>query len=333
MTRSATLALFLVLGVAVSVTACEDDDDPDVIVDGGDGDAGDAAVGDADVGDAAEPTQDIVEVATSMPDTFSSLVAALQRAELVDELQGDGPFTVFAPTDDAFQALLDGNEEWDDVEDIPEDTLTAVLTYHVIEGAEVSSSDVEALDPPVADTVSGLTLWFETDDGVAVNDASVVTPDVLATNGVIHVIDEVLLPPSAADFAEIADLTELVTAVGAAAEIEPGTTVADVLDDDEATLTVFAPTDEAFGDVDTGSLTDEQIRDVLLYHVIEGSAVDSESIPGSATTALGDDLTFDTSGEAVVVNPDDESANVTIPDIMVTNGIVHVIDAVLLPEL
>ncbi|MFW5925423.1 MAG: fasciclin domain-containing protein [Myxococcota bacterium] len=329
--KSAKLSFVLVLGLALSLTACDDDDDPDVFVDGGDGDAGDAAVADADVGDAAEPTQDIVEIATSMPETFSSLVAALERAEQVEDLQEDGPFTVFAPTDDAFQALLDGNEAWTTIEDIPEETLTAVLSYHVIEGAEVTSADVAALDPPVADTMSGLTLWFDTEDEVMVNDAEVLTPDVQATNGVIHVIDAVLVPPSAADFAEIADLTELLAAVEAAAEVEPGTTVADVLDDDDATLTVFAPTNEAFGDVDTGSLTDEEIRDVLLFHVITGSALDSGSIPASATTALGEDLTFDTSGEGVVVNPDDESANVVIADIMVTNGIVHVIDAVLVP--
>ena len=120
--------------------------------------------------------------------SFTTLVQALEAAGLVDTLRGEGPFTVFAPTDEAFakipkadlQALLADKEK-----------LTAVLTYHVVSG-KVLASDVVKLSS--ADTVGGQSLSIDASDGVQVNDAKVVKADVLASNGVIHVIDTVLLP-------------------------------------------------------------------------------------------------------------------------------------------
>lgn len=143
----------------------------------------------------AEPTGDIVAVATEAGD-FTTLVAAVEAAGLVETLQGDGPFTVFAPTDDAFAAALEdlgltAEELLADTE-----TLTSILTYHVIEG-EVPAADVVGLDGEEVPTVNGATVTIGVDgDAVTVNDANVVATDVFATNGVIHVIDSVLLPPS-----------------------------------------------------------------------------------------------------------------------------------------
>ena len=136
--------------------------------------------------------QDIVDVAMEA-DGFETLVAAVQAAELVETLKGEGPFTVFAPTDEAFAALPEGT-----VENLllPEnrDQLVAVLTYHVIPGA-VMSSDI-AGQAVMPETVQGATLDIDaTGDGVMVNDATVVQADIEASNGVIHVIDRVLLPP------------------------------------------------------------------------------------------------------------------------------------------
>lgn len=139
--------------------------------------------------DAAE-TGDIVAVAAAT-EGFSTLVAAIEAAGLVETLQGAGPFTVFAPTDDAFAALPAGLL---DKLLLPENVgvLTAILTYHVVPG-QVMSADVTAGD--VA-TVEGSTIAIATDGGVTVNGANVVTVDVAASNGVIHVIDQVIVPPT-----------------------------------------------------------------------------------------------------------------------------------------
>lgn len=138
------------------------------------------------------PSEDIVEVA-STTEGFSTLVTALGSAGLIETLQGDGPFTVFAPTDDAFAELPDGLLD-SLLEPENEETLQRILTYHVID-AEVLAADVEAGS---VETVEGNTIEITTDDGVMVNQATVVQTDILASNGVIHVIDEVILPPDIA---------------------------------------------------------------------------------------------------------------------------------------
>ena len=136
----------------------------------------------------AAQAADIVDTAAGNAD-FETLVAAVQAADLVETLKGEGPFTVFAPTDDAFAAL----GETVDMLLMPEnkDKLTAVLTYHVIPG-KVMSSDLT--DDMSAATVQGGEVTIDLDDGVKVNDATVTTPDIEADNGVIHVIDTVLVP-------------------------------------------------------------------------------------------------------------------------------------------
>ena len=133
---------------------------------------------------------DIVEVAAA-DGRFTTLVAAVEAAGLVETLQGKGPFTVFAPTDEAFAALPEGT-----VEDLlkPEnrDTLIAVLTYHVVPG-KVMSSDIAGQEMEVA-TVQGSTVEIDAMDGVMVDGAHVIVPDVDASNGVIHVLDAVIMP-------------------------------------------------------------------------------------------------------------------------------------------
>lgn len=132
----------------------------------------------------------IVDVAASNPD-FETLVAAVTAAGLAETLSGEGPFTVFAPTDEAFDALPEGVL---DALLLPEnkDALTSILTYHVVSG-EVMAADVTAGDVP---TVEGSDITITTDGGVKVNDATVTATDVDASNGVIHVIDAVLVPPT-----------------------------------------------------------------------------------------------------------------------------------------
>ena len=133
---------------------------------------------------------DIVAIA-SETEGFSTLVAALSAAGLVETLQGEGPFTVFAPTDDAFAALPEGLLE---KLLLPENVgvLTSILTYHVVSG-KVMSTDIMAGDVP---SVEGSAITLTTDYGVQVNDALVISADIEASNGVIHVIDQVIVPPT-----------------------------------------------------------------------------------------------------------------------------------------
>jgi uncharacterized surface protein with fasciclin (FAS1) repeats len=146
--------------------------------------------------EASAPTVDIVDTAVAAGD-FTTLAAALEAADLVDTLKGDGPFTVFAPTDAAFETAL--SDLGLTAEELLADTdlLTSVLTYHVVEG-EYLAADVVGLDGEAVPTVNGADVQISVDgDTVMVNDATVTMADVVASNGVIHVIDQVLLPPDA----------------------------------------------------------------------------------------------------------------------------------------
>ncbi len=135
--------------------------------------------------------KDIVDTAVGAG-SFNTLVAAVQAADLVDTLKGEGPFTVFAPTDEAFAALPEGTVETL-LKPENKDQLVAILTYHVVPG-KVMSTDLS--DDMKAATVAGGDLTIDLDNGVMINDASVVTADIETSNGVIHVIDKVILPAS-----------------------------------------------------------------------------------------------------------------------------------------
>lgn len=134
--------------------------------------------------------KDIVDTAVNAGQ-FETLVAAVSAAELVETLKSEGPFTVFAPTDEAFAALPEGTVETL-LKPENKDQLIAVLTYHVVPG-KVMSTDLS--DDMAAKTVQGSEIMIDLDDGVKVNDATVVAADIETTNGVIHVIDAVILPP------------------------------------------------------------------------------------------------------------------------------------------
>jgi uncharacterized surface protein with fasciclin (FAS1) repeats len=146
-------------------------------------------LGGASAAFADDHTMDIVDTAKDAGN-FSTLLAAAEAAGLVETLKGDGPFTVFAPTDDAFAALPEGTV---DTLLMPEnkDQLTSILTYHVVPG-KVMSGDLS--DGMTAETVQGTEVTIGTEGGVTVNDANVVTADIEASNGVIHVIDGVIMP-------------------------------------------------------------------------------------------------------------------------------------------
>jgi transforming growth factor-beta-induced protein len=189
MKRTLLRMLAALMALSLIAAACGDDDDDGAVATGAPDTEEPAEEASAD-----EPGT-IVEVAAAGED-FTTLVAAVQAAGLVETLSGDGPFTVFAPTDEAFAAALDALGLT--AEELLGDTelLTSVLTYHVIAG-EVPASQVVTLDGESVATVNGAEVTIGVDgDAVTVNDANVVAVDVAASNGVIHVIDAVLLPPS-----------------------------------------------------------------------------------------------------------------------------------------
>ena len=255
-----------------------------------------------------------------------SLVAALDRADLIDTLSGDGPFTVFAPTDDAFTAAGIDLDSFNTDDEIA--TLVDILTYHVLAGA-VNSTQVT--DGMSATMLNGDEVTFSVTDGtVMVGDATVTIADVTASNGIIHVIDMVLMPPS-----DLVDIPTVAQGTGIHDSLVAAVIQAELLTtlQGEGPFTVFAPTDDAFAaaGIDLTALDNDEgkatLTDILLYHVVSGSVASSALTNGMTATAVnGDDLTF-TVGEGVMVN----DANVILADVEASNGIVHVIDKVLTP--
>lgn len=277
--------------------------------------------------------QDIVEIAVDNG-SFTILVAALQEADLVGALQGEGPFTVFAPTDDAFVALLEAL-------DISAEQLLAqpgladVLLYHVVSG-KVMSTDLS--DGMMAPTLNGESITVDLSMGVKINDSSVAIADIEATNGVIHVIDQVLVPSNfelvleeEMDIVDIAlgneDFSILVAALQQADLVGAL--------QGEGPFTVFAPTNDAFADLlaalDISAadlLAQPALADVLLYHVVSGKVMSGDLSDGlMAPTLNGESITFDLS-DGVKVN----MSNVISADIEASNGVVHVVDSVLVPS-
>jgi uncharacterized surface protein with fasciclin (FAS1) repeats len=259
---------------------------------------------------------------------FTTLVAAVQAAGLAETLSGEGSFTVFAPTDDAFAALPEGTVEAL-LADIP--ALTDILLYHVVDG-KVMAADVVELSNAM--TLQGQYVDIKVEDGkVMIDNAEVIITDIEASNGVIHVIDAVILPESR-DIVDIAvedgRFTTLVAAVQAAGLV-------DTLKS-EGPFTVFAPTDEAFAALPEGTveglLADiPALTNVLLYHVVPGKvmAADVVGLDGqSAGTALeGQSIAIKLDMDSVYLN---ENVKIIITDIEASNGVIHVIDAVLLPQ-
>ena len=250
-----------------------------------------------------------------------SLVAAVIQADLLSTLQGTGPFTVFAPTDQAFSNAGINLADLNTAEG--KAILSNILLYHVV-SSEVPSSAVT--DCMSADAANGQPLSFTVGSGVMVNDANVTIADVVSSNGIIHVIDKVLTPSDTPnDIPRTAQCTgshnTLVTAVIQAGLLE-------TLQGD-GPFTVFAPTDQAFIDagIDLAAVSQSDLADILTYHVVSG-AVPSTAVTEcmSANTVNGNPLSFTVSG-GVMVN----DANVTLADVNTSNGVIHVIDKVLLP--
>lgn len=303
------------------------------------------------------PTMDIVETAQANGN-FTTLLAAAQAAGLVDALKGDGPLTVFAPTDAAFAMLPAGAL---DALLADPDALTATLLYHVV-ADEVTASEVISLTSAPTLNGANLSISITGDNKVKINNAIVTVTDIKAKNGIIHVIDAVMLPPTASSPAlsagaagytfgggwiaeairdgklkwltsrlslyTVAQLTGLPTLTTAVKAAGLRTTLIT-----GGPFTLFGPTEEAFAALPAGTVASllqnpTVLQDILLYHVVPAKVTSAQVVTlTEATMANGDKVSITVNG-GVKVN----DANVIVVDIPARNGVLHLIDGVLIPE-
>ena len=308
--KKISIAMVLLLTFA----ACSDDDNDNPII----------------------PTeQNIVDLAIVTPE-LSSLVAALTAANLVDALNADGPFTVLAPTNEAFATFLADNG-FATLDDVPVDVLTQVLLNHVISG-NLTSTDLVTAGSGYSNTLASgagidtkMSIYFNTSNGVTFNGTSTVSQaDIAASNGVIHVVDAVIGLPTVVTFATAnPTFSSLVTALTTQT---PATNFVEILEE-EGPFTVFAPTDEAFNAL-PAILDEEFLTQILLYHVVPANITSANLTNPGNTTATTLQL-----GEITVTMPEatitDASGNTDIGiiavDVQAVNGVIHVINKVMLP--
>jgi len=281
--------------------------------------------------DSADP-KNIVEVALD-DDQFSTLTAALTRVGLVPTLEGTGPFTVFAPTNAAFTASNINIDNLTDAE------LTEVLLYHVL-GAEVTSSAIAegqtyattAANTGPGDTQLSILIEKTAAGAVSLNGSvNVTSADVEATNGVIHVIDRVLSPLDLVGHATAnSNFSTLATALGDASLVATLQT--------DGPFTVFAPLNSAFADIATtvAGLSTEQLAKVLLYHVVGSANVRSSALTdGMNVVSANADVPFTvniTGTDVTITDAGGGEAKVVLTDVQATNGVIHVLNKVIIPD-
>lgn len=299
----------LLMATFTLFTACNDDDDnPDPIT---------------------VSETDIVDLAVATPE-LSILVDALTRADLVAALEANGPFTVFAPTNDAFAAFLNDNN-FASLEDIPVDVLTQVLLNHVISGEATSSTLTTGYVSTLSTAGVGgnnLSLYIDTQGGVTLNGISgVSSADIDAANGVIHIVDAVITLPNIVNHATAnADFSELVGALTA----NGNTTFTDLLSDAGTDFTVFAPVNSAFGNFTNPNNND--LNNILANHVLAGTAALSSGLSNSYTTTAA--TNGDGDALSLYINTDNGVtlngvSSVAAADVIATNGVIHAVDAVI----
>jgi len=277
----------------------------------------------------AVPTKNIVELASATSD-LATLVTALKAGQLTTALSGKGPFTVFAPTNEAFTALPPATlAHLLDPKNIKE--LQSVLEYHVISDAAIRSFDLKSSQS--VKTLEGQDVEITQVNGsIFVNKAKVTTANVDATNGVVHIINQVLIPPTPTpSIVELAiatpDLSTLVTALKAGGLVD---TLSGA-----GPFTVFAPTNEAFAKIDSNVLkrllapeNKDTLVKVLTYHVVSGAVLSKDLTNNEKIkTVEGEDVTAHVTTAGVKIN----DATVKTADVVASNGVVHIIESVLLP--
>ena len=293
-------------------------------------------------GDDVTTPKNIVQTAQASSD-LSSLVAALSRAGLVDALNADGPFTVFAPTNAAFSTFLSANG-FATVEDVPVPVLQQILLNHVVSGtvraADVPTEGYVKTLATFGTTSSNLSILAQKSVGGAVSinkDVKVVTADIFASNGVVHIVDKVIALPSVVNHAlNNANFTTLVAAL-----TRPGIGVDYVaILSGAGPFTVFAPTNAAFaalltelGLTSLDQVDNATLNAVLQYHVVNGANVLASSLTnGQVVTTFGaGTFTINLTGGAKILDAKGRTTNIIITDVQGSNGVVHAVDKVLLP--
>lgn len=268
---------------------------------------------------------DIIDTALAAG-SFKTLAAVLTAADLVGALKGEGPFTVFAPTDEAFAKLPKGT-----VESLlkPEnrDQLISILTYHVVSGTIDSG---EVLASSGLKTLNGQRAVINAKSGT-IGSAKIIKTDIECSNGIIHVIDEVVLPKSDSILETAASAGSFNTLAAAL----KATGLIDALSG-EGPFTVFAPTDDAFAKLPAGTVETllkpenlDKLRSILLYHVVEGRVYSDDAIEAKgAKTLEGTKIAIKKSKGSVMIN----NATVKAANIDTSNGVIHVIDTVIIPS-
>lgn len=271
---------------------------------------------------------------------LSILVQALVKADLATTLQGTGPYTVFAPTNDAFTAFL-ATTTYATINDVPKDVLTQILLNHVVTGAvkstDLSTGYIKTLAKGSASATNTLSMFVNTSSGVKLNGvATVTTADIMASNGVIHIVDKVIgLPTIVTHATANPNFTSLVGALTGAGQpnfvsILSGT----------GPFTVFAPTNAAFTALNTelapggiASVSAANLTKVLQYHVVNGNILAATLTEGQVVPTLQTPQTFtiQLTGGAKIKDANNRISTIIATDVQCSNGVIHVLDKVLLP--
>ena len=275
---------------------------------------------------------------------LSILVQALVKAELATTLKGAGPFTVFAPTNEAFTAFL-ATTPYATINDVPKEALTQILLNHVVTGS-VKSTDlttgyIKTLAKGSASTTNNLSMYVNITAGVKLNGvATVTTPDIMASNGVIHIVDKVIaLPTIVTHAAANANFSTLVSVLNRSGEPNFITALSGT-----GPFTVFAPTNGAFTALNTelapsgiAGVSAANLTKVLQYHVVSPANVLAASLTeGQVVTPIlvpAQTFTIQLSGGAKIKDARNRISNIIITDVQCSNGVIHAVDKVLLPLL
>lgn len=312
------MKLMLLVAIPLTLLSCSDDDSNNM------------------------PENNSIAAIASRAPQFTILVDALEKADLVTTLDGSGSFTVFAPTNTAFTNFLADNG-FNSLDDVPVATLREILLNHVVEGINLSSNlstgYVKTLGKGAASATNTLSMYINVSSTVMLNGVSTVTtPNIMADNGVIHEVNAVIGLPTVVTHATAnSNFSTLVTALTRNDQpdfvgILSGTT--------NSPFTVFAPTNLAFGDLLTElnatSLNDidqPTLENTLKYHVVAGGNVLSTDLTNNmmVTTFQGQDFTIGLTGGAKITDAQNRVSNIVATDVQCANGVIHVIDKVILP--
>ncbi len=303
----------LILALSTFITSC--DDDNSTVSDG-----------------------TITAIAASSRD-FDILTEALNEVNLAETLRGTGPYTVFAPTDEAFVKFLK-TTPYKTIKEVPKNILTQILLNHVVSGAKQSTGlttgYIKTLAKNTGSGTNTMSMYVELTSGVMLNGvAKVETADIIATNGVIHAVDKVInLPTIVTHAAANKNFTSLVGALSGAGQpdflgILSGT----------GTFTVFAPTNTAFTSLNTelvggiAGVSAPNLTKVLQYHVVNGSVLSGSLTEGLLPTLVNQNFTVSLTGGPKIIDVNKRTSNITVVDVQCSNGVIHVLDKVLLPKL